>query len=391
MTTEDAFAFIDEELDELRRRQLWREWRVSDSAPANELLVEGRAYLNFCSNNYLGLAQDPEVIEAARTATAQYGAGSGAARLICGTQRPTVELEESLARFKGAEAALVFSSGYLANLGAVASLVGPQDAVIVDRLAHASLLDAARLSRAKLFVFKHNDLDSLEEQLQKAGKRRRRLIVIDGVYSMDGDIAPLKGIGQLTEKHDAMLLVDDAHGLGAVGDGGRGTVRLHGVDPARVVQMGTLSKALGSLGGFIAGPRRLIELLTNRARPFIFDTALPAAAVAAASKGLELIEREPQRVTRLQENAARLRRGIAALGLDAGGSETQIIPVIIGDSAKTLHAAEQLRQRGFFVVGVRPPAVKKGAARLRLTTMATHTPQMLDKLLAALAQLRDEL
>ncbi|MFC1601690.1 8-amino-7-oxononanoate synthase [Candidatus Sumerlaeota bacterium] len=392
--TPNTFDFIDAELEQIRDAGLLRSWRVSEAPTGPRLTIDGRQYDNFCSNNYLGLADDPEVIEAAQAATRDYGAGSGAARLICGTQRPVVELERELARFKQTEAALVFSSGYLANLGTVAALVGPEDAVIVDRLAHASLLDAARLSRAPLHVFRHNDADSLAEQLERGHKFRRRLILVDGVYSMDGDIASLGPIRELAEQHDAMLLVDDAHGTGAIGPDGRGALSHCGLQPGvPIIQMGTLSKALGSLGGFIAGERRLIDLLINRARTFIYDTALPAAAIGAARKSLELIERQPERIAQLQANAQHLRDEIGKMPLaqsaspQAPASPTPIIPIILGDADRAMQAAEQLRQCGIFVTGIRPPTVKRGASRLRLTAMSSHTPEQLERLLEALREL----
>ena len=387
--THDPFDFLDVDLAAIRDAGLYRTLRRTGSACAAQILLDGREYDNFCSNNYLGFASHPAVIEAASAACAKYGSGAGAARLIGGNHAQFNELECALAEFKQTEAALVFSSGYLANLGAISTLAEKQDAIFLDRYAHASLIDAARLSGARIRVFKHNDPDSLEPALKRSSGARRRLIVVDGVYSMDGDLAPIPELLMLAEKHDALIFVDDAHGTGIIGHQGRGVLSHFKIESPRIIQMGTLSKALGSLGGYIAGERRLINWLVNRARAFIFDTALPASAVAAALKSLELLQTEPSHLQNLWANIERAHAMISNLGLPTRATESAIFPVVLGDAEKTMNAAKWLMDQGLFIAGIRPPTVKKGESRLRLTLMATHTPDQISRLQSAFARLNE--
>jgi 8-amino-7-oxononanoate synthase len=354
--------------------------------------VDGRRLLNLSSNNYLGLATHPEVRAAAAAAAERNGAGSGSARLIAGTDALHEELERRLAAFKGAEAALLFGSGYLANLGVMPALVGPGDVVLGDELNHASLVDGCRLSRAEFHTYRHRDESDLQRLLFETSRRDqsgRVLVVTDSVFSMDGDRAPLGAIADLCDDCGALLYVDEAHATGCVGPGGRGLVDLYGLNgnPA-MLAMSTLSKALGSLGAVVTGKRLMIEYLINTCRTFLFTTALPPPVVAAALAVLDLLEREPELVGRLQLNAEMLRTGLRDLGFDPLDSATQIVPVLVGDARESLDLAAALRDRGLFVVAIRPPTVPAGQSRLRASVMATHTTEDIAFVLDAFAAVR---
>lgn len=366
-------GFIDEELESLRRRSLYRETLCVEGAQGRTIRVDDNELLCFCSNDYLGLSTDPRVRRAAAEAAEAFGTGATASRLINGTMRPHEALERRLARFKNAEAALVFPTGYMANLGTIAALVGKGDVVYADRLCHASLIDGCRLSGASFRVFPHCDAQALERALRRGVRARRRLIVTDGVFSMDGDLAPLPALAEVASRYEAILLVDDAHGTGVLGATGRGTAQHLSAEDGIDVAIGTLSKALGSLGGFVTGSARLIDYLIQRARTFIYTTASPPSALAAALAALEIAEKEPARRVRLLRLARTLRQKLISLGLNVPEGETPIIPVIIGDSARALRMSQFLRREGFLVPAIRPPAVPPGTARLRISVQASHT------------------
>jgi 8-amino-7-oxononanoate synthase len=364
---------VAERLQELRERGLYRRLRLVESAQGPRVTLDGHDVLLLCSNNYLGLADDPRVREAAAAAALRWGAGAGASRLISGTMDPHRRLESQLAAFKGYEAALLFGSGYLANTGAIAALAGPGEVVFSDELNHASIVDGCRLSRAETFVYRHGDLDHLAWGLREASGRGA-LIVTDGVFSMDGDVAPLPRLLELARRHGCRLMVDEAHATGAVGPGGRGSVSAAGLSGEVDVVVGTLGKALGAYGAYVCAGAETVDFLVNTARPFIFSTAPPPPAVGAAAAALELLEAEPAMVDRLQENAAVLREALAAEGLAAGGSATQIVPVEVGEAEPTMALCERALERGVFAQGIRPPTVPEGSCRLRFTVMSTHDP-----------------
>lgn len=374
----DMFA---ESLDRIRTKGLFRQLRPLDSAQGAWVQVGGRRVLNMCSNNYLGLAGHPRVVSAGEKALREWGAGSGASRLICGTLSLHQALERRIASFKGTEAALVYTSGYTANVGIISALVGQDDLVFSDELNHASLIDGCRLSRATTVVFPHNDLNALERKLKLACERSgkvRRLIVVDGVFSMDGDVAPLAALVDLSERYDCMLMLDEAHAVGALGPGGRGLAASLGLEKRVPVLMGTLSKALGGFGGYAAGTAELSDFLTNTSRSFIFATALPPASVACAIAALDVLYECPELPARLQRNGDFLRNKLRAAGFDTLNSETQIIPVVIGDAARTVEMSRLLLERGILATAIRPPTVPDGTSRVRVAVMAMHTAQDLE-------------
>lgn len=386
MPTENKpLDFLREHLEGLKEKNLYRQLRILDSAQGSWVMFEGRRVLNLCSNNYLGLAAHPGVKKAASEAIAEWGCGSGASRLICGTLAPHRALESRLATFKGTEAALLYSSGYTANLGIIPAIVGKGDLVFSDELNHASIIDGCRLSQAKVVVFPHNNLAALEGNLRRVvgGRSRRRLIVADSVFSMDGDLAPLPGLAVLANKYGGLLMVDEAHATGVLGPGGRGMVAHFGLEKSVSLAMGTLSKALGSLGGFVVGSREMVDFLINRSRSFIYTTALPPGAVAGASAALTLLEKDPWMAPKVQANARYLREGLRRLGYDTRNSETQIIPIMVGDAARTLEMSRHLLDEGVLAAAVRPPTVPEGTGRIRTAVMATHTAADLDLALYA--------
>jgi glycine C-acetyltransferase/8-amino-7-oxononanoate synthase len=363
-------------LEELRERGLYRRLRLIEGPQGPRVLLSGREVLLLCSNDYLGLAADQRVREAAAEAALRWGAGAGASRLISGNMQPHRELETRLAAFKGFERALLFGSGYLANMGTIAALAGPGEIVFSDELNHASIIDGCRLARAETVVYRHNDTEHLESLLRdRAGTPA--LIVTDGVFSMDGDVAPLPELFELARRYGARLMVDEAHATGAIGPGGRGAVAAAGLSGEVDVVVGTLGKALGSYGAYVCASTETVDYLVNRARPFIFSTAPPPPAVGAARAALGVLEAEPERVERLAANARALREALSAEGLIAGGSTTQIVPIMVGEAEPTMDLCERALERGVFAQGIRPPTVPEGSSRLRFTVMATHEPEEL--------------
>lgn len=378
-----AAALADREL-----RSLYRRRRVVDGPGGVRLQVEGRAVTGFCSNDYLGLAADPRPAEAMARAAREVGAGSGAAHLVSGHHRLHHQLEERLAAFTGRERALLFSTGYMANLGFVSALVGRGDRVLEDRLNHASLLDAGLLSGARFARYAHADPQALAARLSRG--EGLPLVVTDGVFSMDGDLAPLPELARVTRAAGGWLAVDDAHGLGVLGDNGAGSLAHFGLDNAAVpILMGTLGKALGGFGAFVAGDKDLIEYLIQRARSYVYTTALPAPVAAAALAALEVVVSEPERRARVLELAGRFRRGAAELGYSVMPSETAIQPLLIGDAGRAVALSEALLEAGLWVPAIREPTVPAGSARLRVTFSAAHDAADLDRLLNVLAEQRD--
>ena len=367
------YDWLDTEREALEQVGLLRHLRTVMSAPTGTMNLDGRDVVLLGSNNYLGLSTHPKVIAAAVEATRTFGTGASGSRLISGNSELYITLEANLAEAKGTEAALVFSSGYAANTSVIPVLAGEGDLILSDALNHASIIDGCRLSRATKKVYRHCDVGHLKTLLSESPAFQRRLIVTDGVFSMDGDIAPLPDICDLAAQHDAMVLVDDAHGFGVLGKDGSGTVAHFGLEGEDVIQMGTLSKAVGALGGYIAGSRALIELLINRARGFIFTTGLPPATLAAANAALDVMRSEPELRERLFSHAKRLKTALIDLGYTLLPSQTQILPVILGSPQRATRVAEALLISGVFAPAIRPPAVPTGTSRLRLTVMATHT------------------
>ena len=367
---------VAERLEELREQGLHRRLRLIEGPQGPSVTLDGRPVLLLCSNNYLGLADRPEVREAAAEAALHWGAGAGASRLISGNMEPHRRLEERLAAFKGYEAALLFGSGYLANSGLVAALAGKGEVVFSDELNHASIVDGCRLSRAETFVYRHNDLEHLAWALYHQ-RGKPALIVTDGVFSMDGDVAPLPELLELARRHGARLMVDEAHATGAIGPGGRGSVSAAGLSGEVDVVVGTLGKALGSYGAYACANAETIDYLVNTARPFIFSTAPPPPALGAAQAALGLLEAESELVGRLQENAKTLRTTLRAEGLDVGSAQSQVVPIQVGDAGKVMELCEEALGRRVFAQGIRPPTVPEGSSRLRCTVMATHKTEEL--------------
>jgi 8-amino-7-oxononanoate synthase len=383
----DPLGWLDAELAALAARDQRRTLYPLDGPPGPEATIAGRRYLLLASNNYLGLADDPRVRAAAAAALDRYGASSAASRLISGTTRLHADLEAALAAWKGTEACVVFSSGYLANVGTIPALVGPDDAVFSDQLNHASIIDGVRLARARVVVYRHRDVEHLAALLA-AHPARRRLIVTDSVFSMDGDLAPLPALCELAERHGAMLMVDEAHATGVLGPAGSGAVAHLGMQGRVPIVMGTLSKALGAMGGYVAGSARLVEYLRHRARGFVFDTALAPPAAGAALAAVGIAQREEWRRARLWALADRLRAALGAQGYQLLPGETPILPVLVGANRAALRLAAALRERGVWVPAIRPPTVPEGTARLRVTLMATHQDTHLEQAIAAFAAAR---
>jgi 8-amino-7-oxononanoate synthase len=369
---------VAERLQELRGRGLYRSLRLIDGPQGPQVLLNGRPVLLLCSNNYLGLAEHPLVREAAAEAAMHWGVGAGASRLISGNMEPHRQLEASLAEFKRYESALLFGSGYLANTGTIAALSGAGEVVFSDQLNHASIVDGCRLSRAETFVYRHGDVDHLEWGLREAAGRGS-LVVTDGVFSMDGDVAPLTELLELAGRYGCRLMVDEAHATGAIGPAGRGSVAAAGLSGEVDVVVGTLGKALGSYGAYVCASAETVDFLVNTARPFVFSTAPPPPSAAAAAAALELLQSQPTRVERLQDNGEALRSALAAEGLATNRSQTQIVPLEIGDAGLTMQLCERLLERGIFAQGVRPPTVPEGSSRLRFTVMATHRTDELEQ------------
>jgi len=363
---------IEARLEELRETDLFRRMRMVSGPQGPRVVLDGKPVLLLCSNNYLGLADHPRVREAAADAAMRWGVGAGASRLVSGTMTIHRRLEERLAAFEGTEAALLFGSGYLANLGVVSALAGPGEIVLSDELNHASIVDGCRLARAETMVYDHCDLDHLEFSLREAAGRAS-LIVTDSVFSMDGDVAPLEGIVELAHRYDCRVAVDEAHGTGCLGPDGRGAIADAGVEGEVDVVVGTLGKALGSYGAYVACSSEMAQFLTNTARPLIFSTAPSPPAIAGALAALELLAEQPRRAEKLQANADVLRDELAREGFEVAGSTTQIVPLIVGDAARAMAMCEAAIERGVFAQAIRPPTVPDGTSRLRLAVMASHT------------------
>ncbi len=368
-------------LTQLDGQGMLRRLRMIESAQGPRVRIGGDEYLLLCSNNYLGLANHPQLIEAACRATQDYGTGSGASRLISGSMLLHHRLEERVAEFKGTEAALIFNTGYAANNGIIQGLFGPEDTIFSDSLNHASIIDGCRLSGARKLVYPHNDMQALEQLLKQesAGRRGRWLIVTDGVFSMDGDLAPLTELVELKDRYDAWLMVDDAHGGGVLGKTGRGTAEYFSCLGQIELQMGTFGKAFGSFGAYLAAKREVIDTLINRSRSFIFSTSLPAGVLAANLAAIDLIDSGEGR--RRRQNLEANRQHFVALlseaGFDLCGSQTQIVPILTGDPELTMHYAAELFNHGIYLSGIRPPTVPEGTCRLRATLMADHSPSEL--------------
>jgi glycine C-acetyltransferase len=396
----NPLAFLDEELAALRERHLYRPLRVMSSAQGPIVSIDDRRVISLSSNDYLGLSHHPRMKRAAIEAVEAYGAGSGAVRTIAGTMTLHEELEADLARFKHTEAVLTFQSGFAANTGVIPTITGETDLIVSDELNHASIIDGMRLSKAPRKVFKHADIDSLREVLQVATTAGRDgagapyrliLVVTDGVFSMDGDIAPLPGIVAAAEEFGAAVMVDDAHASGVLGTAGRGSVNHFGLDGRVAIQVGTLSKAVGVLGGYVAGSQALRDVLVQRARPFLFSTSHPPAVAAACREAIRIMEEEPDLFERLWANTRRFKAELARLGFDIGTSATPITPVILGDSELTIRFSNRLFEEGVFGTSVVFPTVALDRARIRTIVTAAHTDELLDRALAAFDTVGHEL
>jgi 8-amino-7-oxononanoate synthase len=384
-------AIADEILGEIRERGTYRRMRVLDGLQAPRMQVDGRDVLLFAGSNYLDLARHPEVIEAAERATRQWGCAAGGSRLITGNLSCHEALESELASFFETEAALAFNTGYMANVGVIPALVGPGDVLVSDELNHASIIDGAKLARTEVAVFRHGDVESFSETLERIRpKARRVLVAIDGVYSMDGDVAPVAEIVQRAHEADAMVLLDDAHGTGCLGARGRGTAEAAGVLGEVDILMGTLGKSIGSFGAFVAGSAKMRDLFVNTARSFIFSCALAPAQVEASRVSLRLIDQEPWRRERLASNCDRLRLRLSEAGISTAPSTTHILPIVLGDNERTMAVCEALLERGYYAQGIRHPSVPRGQARLRITPMATHEETEIDGLAREIAELLSE-
>jgi glycine C-acetyltransferase len=382
---------ITSELLRIQEAGLYRKLRLVESDQGPTLRLDGREVINFSSNNYLGLANHPSLCKAAKEAIDRYGCGSGASRLISGNMTLHEELENKIAELKGTEAALVFNSGFQANTGIIPVLVGEEDVILSDALNHASIIDGCRLAHAKIFVYGHCDLDELERGLKNAPSNSRKLIVTESLFSMDGDEAPLSDIVDLAEKHGAMMMVDEAHATGVYEPNGAGLVAKLGLGNRVLIQMGTLGKALGGFGAYVAGSKVLRELLINRCRSFIFTTSLPPAVMAMGIAAIDLVMREPERRQALWNNCQRLGRGLKELGYSLGNSQSQILPLIIGEATKCMQLSQDLLDRGVFAQGIRPPTVPPGTSRLRITLMAAHTPEHIDQALNVFKEVAREM
>ncbi len=367
-------------LEDIQRRHLFRQLTPLIHSTAPWLTLGGHSLLNMSSNNYLGLADHPRLKEAAIAAIRAYGCGAGASRLITGTTPLHEQLEQRLAAFKGCEQALLFGSGYLANMGVITSLTRTGDVILSDEFNHASIVDGCRLSRAERQIYPHCNIAVLAQQLQELERAEHagmRLVVTDSVFSMDGDLAPLAEIASLCERYNALLIVDEAHATGCLGPAGRGLIAQVGLDTEAAISICTLSKGFGVTGAFVSGSGLLREFLVNVARQFIFTTALPPADVAACLAALDILEEDPALPTRLQRQAAFFRSGLQKLGFSTLASETHIVPLLIGDETRALHMADALREHGLYAVAIRPPTVPPGAARIRFSVMASHTSEHL--------------
>lgn len=391
MASVNKTAWLDDELAALRNAGLYNTIRVVESPMDARIVVDGRSVLNFCANNYLGLANHPRLREAAKRAIDTYGIGPGAVRSIAGTTRLHVQLEERLATFKRAESVITLQSGFTANLAVIPALVGKDDVIFSDQLNHASIIDGCRLSRARIVSYAHNDIDDLRRKIAETSEYGRRIIISDGVFSMDGDIAPLSALVEVAEQHHILLMVDDAHGEGVLGEGGRGIVDHFGLHGRVDIEVGTMSKAFGVMGGIVAGKQALIEWLRQRGRPFLFSSAMTIPDVAACLEAVDLLEQSSQLVERLWSNTRLMKTEMGALGFDLGVSETPIIPVMLGDEALAQQFSRRLFEAGLFAMAIVYPTVAKGKARIRLMNSAAHQPSDLEEALSIFASIGKEL
>jgi len=389
-TRTNPLSYLTDQLNELKAKGTHFKLRVLEDEQAPECTFDGKKVINLASNNYLGLTTHPKLREAALEATRRYGVGSGAVRTIAGTMRVHMELEEKIARFKNVEACVVFQSGFTANAGTVSALLGKEDFIISDELNHASIIDGCRLSRAKILVFRHKDVAHAEEQLASVKDQPgRKLLISDGVFSMDGDIGPRPGLCDAAEKYGAIMMVDDAHSSGVLGRNGRGTIDHFGMHGRVDIQVGTLSKAIGALGGYVCGTRDLIDFLYHRGRPFLFSTSHPPSVAATCIAAFDVLENEPQLMEQLWANTRFWKKELGLLGFDIGGrttpaSETPITPIIIGDGRLTMEFSRELFKEGVLGTGIAFPTVPEGKARIRTIMTATHTKDELDRALAVL-------
>jgi glycine C-acetyltransferase len=389
--TGTGMGFLAGELDQLKEQGLYRKLRVIGSANKPVFTVDGKEVINLSSNNYLGLTTHPKLVEASVQATQWYGVGSGAVRTIAGTMTLHEELERRLASFKHTEASLTFQSGFTANVGVLQSILKEEDVIISDQLNHASIIDGIRLSRAPRKIYPHKDMDGLEQVLKESQDARVRLVVTDGVFSMDGDIAPMPDIVNLAERYGAIVMIDDAHASGVLGKNGRGTVNHFGLDGRVQIQIGTLSKAIGAVGGYVAGDQVLRDFLIHMARPFLFSTSQPPGVVASCIAAIDVLETEPEIIDRLWENTRFFKEKLTDLGFDTGHSETPITPVIVGEAPAAMALSDKLFERGVFAQGIGYPTVAKGQARLRTMISAAHTQEQLQQALDAIAEAGKEL
>ena len=381
---DNPLSYLSEQLNQWRQEGTYQRLRVLQSESAAHSRFDGKEVINLASNNYLGLTTHPKLREAALEAVRRFGVGSGAVRTISGTMSLHLELEERIAAFKHAKACVVFQSGFAANAGTVAAILGPEDHIISDELNHASIIDGCRLSRAKIHVFPHKDILAAENILTELDRAAgRKLLISDGVFSMDGDIGPLPGLTAAAQKHGAIMMVDDAHSSGVLGRNGRGTIDHFGLHGRVQVQVGTLSKAIGVLGGYVCGSRDLIEFLYHRARPFLFSTSHPPAVAAACLAAFDVLEQEPERIQNLWNNTKYFKAGLTSSGFDTGMSETPITPVIVGEPKLAHELSRLLFEEGVLATGIGFPTVPKGKARVRTIVTATHTQQELDRALEA--------
>jgi glycine C-acetyltransferase len=387
MDMRNPLSYLSDQLNEWRGEGTYQRLRVLESAAAAESRFDGKDVINLASNNYLGLTTHPRLRDAAIEATRKYGVGSGAVRSISGTMSLHMELEERIAAFKKVEACVVFQSGFTANAGTVQAILTPEDHIISDELNHASIIDGCRLSKAKIHVFPHKDVDAANRILAELkAAPGRKLLITDGVFSMDGDIAPLPGLVEAAERHGAIMMIDDAHSSGVLGRNGRGTVDHFGLHGRVDIQVGTLSKAIGVLGGYVCGSRELIDFLYHRARPFLFSTSHPPAVAASCLAAFDILEQEPERVENLWSNTRYFKTALNAAGFQTGESETPITPIMVGE-AKTAHAfSRALFEQGVFATGIGFPTVPEGKARIRTIMTATHTREQLDRALEILTR-----
>ena len=390
-------AHLRHALDEMEAQGTHFRLRILDDQQAALCHYDGHQVVNLASNNYLGLANHPRLVEAALQATRQYGVGSGAVRTIAGTMRIHMELEERIARFKNVDSCVVFQSGFTANAGTVSSILGKEDFILSDELNHASIIDGARLSRSKIKVFRHKDVAHCEEILQSlASEPGRKLVITDGVFSMDGDIGPVDRLAELAERYGAIMMVDDAHASGVLGRNGRGTVDHFGLHGRVDVQVGTLSKAIGCLGGYVCGSKDLIDYLYHRARPFLFSTSHPPAVAAAAMAAFDLLEEEPERIERLWANTRYFQAELRGMGMNLGGqdspeTETPITPILLGEGKRAMEFSRRLFAAGVMATGIAFPTVPEGKARIRAIVTSEHSPALLDQALEAIRRVAREM